>query len=418
MKLNYSLKNKPAVTRSTITDSTANKALFYIDKGDLIKFKTSYGDRYDFASKIYKTENLKTVFKVQSNTTNVLITNIVIEDEPYYYEVVTSNKTVLKAQDILLGSEFEVKELNGKVYTNTLITNYEISDGVFIHSSPVVHPSHISIKFYDRYILLSTPKANKADVYFAKNSTETVAEALRINDSKIELPSFYLETRSSVIKVIEGDIVYHNKAEVLPVEYNKVSPKDKLVKIDSDKYLYNYNTNALYSDSAYFTREEAFVTYTAKFSSHIFEIDTELYFKIENGLLSKGTLLDFDIKITKEVDMDGITIYSNNYLNKNKFEIKASSYGLDFNDSLTDNYKRSLTQYFTPKHIINPSKQVYISLPNKTIFQENHSNFTINKEPKENIIDYLDEDYSLKHPSLEEHSKVVVDSIKKAYYEV
>ena len=103
---------------------------------------------------------------------------------------------------------------------------------------------------------------------------------------------------------------------------------------------------------------------------------------------------------------------------KNKFEIKASNYGLDFNDSLTDNYKRSLTQYFTPKHIINPSKQVYISLPNKTIFQENYSNFTLNKEPKENIIDYLDEDYSLKHPSLEEHSKVVVDSIKKAYYEV
>ena len=100
------------------------------------------------------------------------------------------------------------------------------------------------------------------------------------------------------------------------------------------------------------------------------------------------------------------------------FEIKASSYGLDFNGSLTDNYKRSLTQYFTPKHIINPSKQVYISLPNKTIFQENRINFTINKEPKENIIDYLDEDYSLKHPSLEVHSKVVVDSIKKAYYEV
>ena len=118
------------------------------------------------------------------------------------------DKIILEMLDRIKALEDQVKELNGKVYTNTLITNYEISDGVFIHSSPVVHPSHISIKFYDRYILLSTPKANKADVYFAKNSTETVAEALRINDSKIELPSFYLETRSSVIKIIEGDIVY------------------------------------------------------------------------------------------------------------------------------------------------------------------------------------------------------------------
>ena len=33
-------------------------------------------------------------------------------------------------------------------------------------------------------------------------------------------------------------------------------------------------------------------------------------------------LVKDNIKITKEVDTDGITIYSNNYLNKNKFEIK------------------------------------------------------------------------------------------------
>ena len=39
MKLNYSLKNKPAVTRSTITASTANKALFILIRETLLNLR-------------------------------------------------------------------------------------------------------------------------------------------------------------------------------------------------------------------------------------------------------------------------------------------------------------------------------------------------------------------------------------------
>ena len=112
------------------------------------------------------------------------------------------------------------------------------------------------------------------------------------------------------------------------------------------------------------------------------ETDLETYKEIIENKCTEEEM-NFIIMTFLEQDLDNYKKAKqtfNKYLNKNKFEIKASSYGLDFNDSLTDNYKRSLTQYFTPKHIINPSKQVYISLPNKTIFQENHSNFTINKD--------------------------------------
>lgn len=417
MKISYTLKNKPAITRSVIQQSSPNKALFYIDKGDLVTFKTSYNDSFDFASKVLKTENLKTVFKVQANTTNIEMTNIQIEDQPYFYEVVTSNSTFLKAQDILLSSEFDVKELNGKVYTNTVITNYEISDGVFIHSSPVVHPSNINVKFYDRYILLSVTKASKNDVYFARPSTDTVAEARRVNDSKIEIPSFYLETRSSIIRVIEGDVVLHAKTELLPVEYNKISPKDKLHSIDSSLY-YCSGSNNLYAESAYFTREEVFVNYTAKFSSHIFEIENELYFKIENGFLVKSSSTDYDIKIKKEIDLSQISFHSNNHLYKNRFEIKASNYGLDFNGGLHDNFKRSLTNYFRPSTILNPSKQVYISTDSKTIYQENYNSFEVSKVSKDSILDLMDDDYSFNIPPLESRDKVVLKNINKAYYEV
>lgn len=417
MKLNYSIKNKKAVTTSIIESCSPKDALFYISKEDVVSFETTYSDRYDFAAKIFKAENLKTSFKVQANTSDVLITNVSVDDEPYYYEVKVLDGTYITKDEITVNSNFTVIESNGKLYTNSVIVNYEIRDGIFIHSIPVVHPSNFTIKFYDSHISISVPKT-RDEVLFVKTKNNSVAIATRISDYKIRLPSFYLFTRSKVNKIIEGDLVLHDKSEILPLEQNRLQPKDAVKQLkDVEGEL--GNNNVIYLKDSYLTKEERLVSYTAIFSSHIFEVDDVIYFKINNNELLEGTALDFDICIKRVVNLNNIKFYNNNFIDTNSYSLRPSDFGLDFKGNLHDNYKRSFTNYLTPSYYLNPSKQTYIKLDDKSISQEYFTDYLPNKKSKTEILPYISSDYSVSNilPSNEPDTKTVV-GVQAFYVEV
>lgn len=416
MIIDYKIKNKPAITSSFIKNCAPKEALFFISKDNPVSYITSYNDKYDYSSKIIKTETLKTKFKVYTNTSNILITNIAVENIPYYFEIITSNNSAISIEDLLLQSDYNAVEVNGKIYTNFIIDNYEITDGVFIYSKPVVDPSTFDLKYYDSHILVTVNKSTSF-TYYAKTASNTIAEVKKVSNYKIEIPSFYIETRSKVFKIIEGDVVLHNKIEATTIEYNSITPKDKVDSVVG--YFLNKDTNMLYSKEAYLINKEILIEYTAKFSSHIYEIDSTLYLVIEGNKLITGNKDNYDICIEKVIDLKKIDIFSNSFINKNKFKLSPTNYGLDIKGTLEDNYKKSLTNYIKPLSIINPSSQVYIAFKtdSRTIFQENFSEFYVGKITKNSILDKLPADYSISFPTTTDNpNKKLIKPISKVLY--
>ena len=406
MKLSYKITNRPTITTSQIVSSSLKDAMFYLYKeDDIVSFELEVKNpNIDLSSRIYSSENLKTLFKVRANTTDIMITNISIEDTPYYYEIKTSDNSVLTATDLILNSSLVVKEFNGKIYTNTYINNYEIKDGTFIYSVATIASSLYTIKYYSDDILISVPK-NKTDVLYAKTRSDNCISLFKINDNFVQLSSFYLKTRSTVFPFIEGDIVQFNKKELAKIENNYILLKDKAISVTTEGY-YNPNNNVLYISESYLSSKETLVEYVAKRSSHMFEIEDSLPLKLVDNNIVVATINDCDILIKKKVDTSKFYLKTNNFLNTSKFLFKANSYGFLYNSELSEYKRKMFTEFVNKTVYINPSQDYYLQIDGKTIYQEEATqDIVVSMVSKEALYDFIEEDYELPTITVKDSSK-------------
>lgn len=396
MKLSYKLTNRPVITTSQLVSTTLKDAMFYLYKeDDTVSFELELkNEDLDISSEIYSTENLKTTFKVKANTTDIMITNVSIEGTPYYYEIKTSDNSVITLSDLTLNTNLNMIERNGRIFTNTYINNYEIKDGTFIYSVATIDSGNYNVKYYNDHILVSVSKS-KEDVLYAKTRSDSCITVSVLNDSFVLLPSFYLKTRSKVSKFVEGDVVFFDKKELTKIENNYIKLKDKAVSTKSNGYL-NPITNTLYLSDSYINAKDTIVEYTAKRSSHVFEVDSELYLKLVDNNITITNKDDCDLVVRRKVDASKLYITTNQYLNKLLYSFKANSFAMLYNSVLDETKKKMLTKYVDRTTYRSPSEVVYLKINDSTILQEEASqNIVVNIMPKEEVYGYLEEDYVL-----------------------
>ena len=419
MKLSYKLTNRPVITTSQLVSSTLQEAMFYMYKEhDVVSYELEVRNPYlDLSSKIYSTENLKNVFKVKTNTTDIMITDVSVNSVPYYYELKATNNSYITLNELLLNTELEAVEYNGKLYTNTFVTNYEVKDGIFISSVATINSSDYSIKYYNNDILVSVPK-KRDDILFAKTSHDNCMTPQTVNDNSIIFPSFYLKTRSNIYQFIEGDIITLNKKELTRVEGNVVKLKDKALHVKTLGTL-SEKTNTLFLPDSYISSKDLIVEYSAKRSSHIFEVEDTLFLKLLNNNLIKTTEAECDVVITKKIDTSKLYLRSNDFLDTYLSTFRAKEYAFLHNQTLTESKKKMLTRYLQMPSYVNPSDSYYIKIDSKEIRQRKSVDVSrIGLKSKEDIEDFLEDDYLLPEITVlnSENDKAEIKSIEQQYY--
>lgn len=417
MKISYSINNKPVITTSTLVSSNLSKAIFYLDKSpNAISYELEFNNTtLDFAAQIYSTEALKTVFKIKTNTTDILVTNVLVDDTPYYYEVITSDNTYVALEDVLLNSAYEVIEYNGKLYTNNYFTNYEIKDGLYIHSKPTINPSVYNIKYYSDYILVSVPK-NRTEHLVAQTRSDSCISLTKVSNYKVELPSFYIKTRSKTLQFIKGDLVHLNKKEFALIEGNFITTKDKIVSTTLTEYVDPFS-NTIFTKDSYLVSKELLLEYTAERNNHIFEVQDEVFFKLSSGDLIIASAVDYDFKIKRKLNSDSINIYPNPHLRTRDFGFKATSVGVTFSTT-SEKERKMFTHYLTSKTYLKPSETVYIKDDTTSLYQSfENPDIYVPLITKQEILEYMNQDYEVPtiRTSRSKESVNVLD-IETSYY--
>lgn len=419
MKLSYKFTNRPTITTSQIVSSSLKDAMFYLYKeDDIVSFELDVKNpNIDLSSRIYSSENLKTVFKVRANTTDIMMTNVSIEDTPYYYEIKSSDDSAITLKDLTLNTNLVAKEFNGKLYTNTYVNNYEIKDGTFIYSVAIIDRSNYDIKYYSDDILVSVSK-KKTETLYAKTGSDNCISIFKINDNFIHLSSFYLKTRSKTFQYIEGDVVDFKKKEIANIENNFINLKDKAIKTSSEGYL-NPTNNTLYLSDTYLTSKEIIVEYLARKSSHMFEVEDTIYLKLDNNSIVVSDSTNCDFLIKKKLDTSKFHLKTNDFLNTSKYLFKANTYGFLFNSTLPETKKKMFTEFVNRFYYVNPSQEYYIQINGTAIYQEEASqDIDVKMVSKEELYDYLDDDYDIPLLTVlnKDQDKVCVEDHRSNYF--
>lgn len=388
MRLNYAIKTTKAFLKSSIISCDINDALFYIDKGDIVSFKLELSDTYNFSS-LLVVENLQNTTKIKSNTEAILATDIYINNEPYYYEVVSVTDKFISLTEILNTTPFDVVELDGKYYTNTVINNYELTNQLRIQTVPVISKSRFKVKYASKHIEITIDRSSSAPISCKPQSNYNI-NVLKVNDGQVYIPSFYITlNKNKNIKIIEGSKIIKRKKEFLFNNNGVIQPKEMVESLVTSN-LYLTDQNKLVSKEAFLKPKEVLIEYNAINSTNIFDIKTDLYLKINlKGYLEIADRDSFDIKITKVIDNSKLSVYPNKYLNKYGSAFNPRKLGLMLKP-LSDNYTKALSRYIAPSHLINPSRVYYIKTEDKIYYQESKTKFqptTINLSELENFLD-------------------------------
>ena len=418
MKLNYKITNNPVITTSQLKRTELQDAMFYVFKEDgIVSYELELKNTYiDLGSAIYSVENLKTKCNVKANTTDILLTDICVDETPYFYELKTYPETSLKIEEVHLHVDKYAIELNGRVFTNTYINNYEISDGTYIFSTPTINNSIFNVTYYNDYILTSIAK--KRDQYiYAKSRSDTSLTLSKINDNTVQLSSFYIKNRSGISQFIEGDVLLLNKKEATKIENNYITLKDKALSVNMEGYL-NTVENVLYLPESYISEQDVIVEYKAKRSSHILEIDVVKYLKFVNNSIVSCSSLDCDLIIRKKVDTSKVKIIPNDFLSSPHFRLATETFGLSFNKVLDETSSKMLTNYLYKENYRNASEQVYIEMNNLRIYQETLDETPIEIKTKDSLYDYLEVDYQEPLVTIihEDKDRVIINNLKKSYF--
>lgn len=414
VNVNYELNVSPSVAESYLANTEYEGAQFFIKKEEgLVSLDISLSDDLDFSSEIYSVSKTATKYKVLSNTTDILATNIKINNVDYYYKIEAIGAAV-DYKTVILNSAIECVSYQGNIYTNEVIINEELEPGLFLHSVPVIDTlANGSIKYRAKDIEISFP-AKLGDLTF-KCKSDLVITPLLINDSKVYIPSFYLKKDSSIFKCIEGDIKIVAKQELAYFVGNSISCKDYISEYDA--YFFNRNSNKIYLDFYNYKTTPALIAYKAKLSSHIFSFNNEdLYFKLKPTGLVKADKSDYDFSIKKVFDVTKLSVIESKYLTTYKHSLNPNDYVLvdepiaDLSEAVSLKYHHphtSFTKY--------PSQVAYLEYRNRYILQHNNDILPSDTNDLVEEDTYTDTYYTFKdHPKIYDDYRFV--KINGTYY--
>lgn len=369
VNVNYELNVSPSVAESYLANTDFEDAQFFVKKEEgLVSLDINLSDDLDFSSEIYSVGKTSTKYKVLSNTTDIIATNIKIDNIDYYYKIEAIGIAV-NYKDVILNSSIQCIDYLGNLYTNEVLVNFELQPGLFLHSTPVIDPSLGSVKYRAKDIETTFP-AKIGNLTF-KCKSDVVVTPLLINNSKVSLPSFYLKKGKSILKCIEGDIKIVAKQELSYFVGNSVTCKDYIYEYTS--HFFNRNSNKIYVDFYNYKTAPALVSYKAKLSSHIFPFNNEvLFFKIKPTGLILSDKSNYDFSIKKKYDITKLNVIESKYLTTYTHTYNPNDYML-VNNTITDKSEAvSLKQQINTNFTKYPSQVTYIEYKNRYILQ--HTN--------------------------------------------
>ena len=390
MKINYKSNISPSILKTNFVGSSIRDSQFFIYKEEgHISFDVEVLTDLDYLTSIHSVVETAKKYIVKSNTDNIIATDIIIDNIPYYFKIDYIG-AVVGLNEVLLNTIVDCVEKDGYLYTNDVFSNLEISPGVFIYSTPIYSSSDGKITHKDKHIEIEFQKGlNK--LYF-KPLYKSILQPSFISPFKIHLNSFYINIGRDLIKCVEGDIKYFDKIEYTNEVGNSIQCKDLVY--DSKNNFYNSMYNRLYFDTFYYTRTNRnLISYVAKQSSHVFNIKNELLLKITpQGVVEVFTESDADFKIYKNIDKSKIKIHLSESLNSpintihpTEYIFSNSDISLDSKVSLKEVVKTSLKRF--------PSERYYITHGDVTIYQHNNSILDGTQIPIVEIEDVVDKAY-------------------------
>lgn len=369
MIINYTSNLSPSVMETQLRESSIRDSQFFIYKEDgFIDFIVEANDDLDHITEIYSVKETAKKQIITSNTDRIIATNIVVDSIPYYYKIMYVGEEI-NAQEVILNSTVECVLYKGSLYTNQAFVNVEISPNLFIYSYPVYTNKIAKIKYKLKEIELEYSQ-EFGKLYFKPQFT-SVLQTAYINNYKVAFNNFYVKKNNDLFKCIEGDVRYFDKVEYINEVGNSLQCKDLVH--DSRDYMYNEMYNRIYFKEFYYTRTTRnILTYTAKLSSHVFNISDLLYFKVTKQGLEIADKDTYDFKVTKVLNKDKISITLSESLNIPLNTLKPNEYVISSTDQSEDS-KLGLKELVLTSLRKFPSEKYYISQNNVTILQHNNS---------------------------------------------
>lgn len=390
MKISYTSNISPSILKTNFIGSSIRDSQFFIYKEEgHISFDVEVLTDLDYTTTIHSVVETAKKYIVKANTDNIIATDIIIDNTPYYFKIEYIGGMV-GLTDVLLNTVVDCVERDGYLYTNDVFSNLEISSGVYIYSSPIYSSHDGTITHKDKHIEIEFVKGvNK--LYF-KPLYKSLLQPSFISPFKVHLNSFYINVGRNLIKCIEGDIKYFDKVEYTNEVGNSIQCKDLVY--DYKNNFYNSMYNRLYFDTFYYSRTNRnLISYVAKQSSHVFNIKNELLLKITpQGVIEVFSEADADFKVFKNIDKSKIKIHLSESLNAPINTIYPSEYIFSNTDVSSDS-KVSLKEVVKTSLKRFPSERYYITHGDVTIYQHNNSILDGTQIPIVEMEDVVDKAY-------------------------
>lgn len=291
MEIVYNFKVKRAEYEGVLvpTEEPVTSDFYFNKEFDWLKFKVNVNEEKIYNKGIlYSVERLdtKTVFKV--NTLNIKLTDIVINDEPYFFKINTTSEHSL--EELERYSNQKVKFHKGSYYVNkpfyVFISEYEI-----ISTEDVIRLDDCKIIYRHDGIEVETVKN-------AHILIKNLIDSSTINEYSFRIPSFYPNRKGKNIPCIESNLkIFNSKID------EKTGGFFKYVNLDSKN-----NFNVALRD---YNKESQ----RCFLSSHCFYTDKKkTHYKIhDNGSIVLSTEEDYDFEIERYIDYSKLELIPNNY---------------------------------------------------------------------------------------------------------
>lgn len=382
MQITYKLRNKKPIVKTSIVSSEPNKALFYVVKNPSYSYDIQFSDSLSFKPTVYSESFVRGKYKVTANTSDVSITNIILDGVPYFYEVVTSDRSALTKEYVELNTPYAVEEYNGRLYTESYCKPFEVSVGISLLTVPVITDDMKVFSYTSKGINISVNSKEKCAAKANQFSAQFVTQ------STVRLPSIYIEKNKKTLRVVESDVQLLTKKELVSLQGNRVEPKGCVFKYDKSVYVLDVVSNTLHVEEPSLTCDDTVIEYTELYSSHIKALEDNLYLEVRSGGYAFATKDSFDIKITKKQASDFLHVYPNPYLNTYSKTL-PNLLGISYSN-ISDSVKRSCTEYVETSSYLDVSKVHYVITDSLKIFQKYSTTFNVKPADLSLIYEYTD----------------------------
>jgi hypothetical protein len=323
MIIQYNLPIKNTVITTKVRPAMARaEADFYLNKNSewLLADCELVSNNLNATPYIFSKKTFKNKTVVQTNTTALLLSNIVIEGIPYYYKLVATGNYDLNFVKSATNC-YDIVEFEGQFYSNSKIF-YRFSSDSVVYTDYVINPQECSITYTAKFITIEAPYTN-CNVKLP----ETIFEPLVISEYCVSLPNFYLTdtTTNKLLRFIREESI-HDFYEVVGNSGMDYQACKKI--FQSGFYKYSACLNRLINEGGgtiYSSGVDQYIYYTALTTSHDYIFDDELLIKFTPTGLEVNPN-NFDLKIRLKVDINKVDITINNHKPLNRvYNYKSSN---------------------------------------------------------------------------------------------